>query len=165
MYRMNKKSLYVPLPNLACRLVHASHMPYTMHNNTEHTHTDIDSAATCHLWVSYCTTVQAQTHMITKEGYDDFAVTLYKVRQPKLKTFCLELLHSFLTCLRTVPYYSFNPEDDILKILTSQQLRKKVRSTEDSASITSSTHTDSMIISHYLRPSHYYNDFQRSQHK
>lgn len=34
MYRMDKKSLYVPLPNLACRYVHASHMPHTLHNDT-----------------------------------------------------------------------------------------------------------------------------------
>jgi len=48
MYRMDKESLYVPLPNLACGFVHASHMPHTMHNNT-HTYTDNDSAATHHL--------------------------------------------------------------------------------------------------------------------
>jgi len=52
--------------------------------------------------------------------------SLYKAKQRKLEIFCLELLHSFLTCLCTVLYYSFNLEDYILKILTLQQLRKKV---------------------------------------
>jgi len=46
----------------------------------------------------------------------------------------------------------------MLKILTLQQLRKKVPSREDSASITSSMYTDSMILSCYLRPPSYYKD-------
>jgi hypothetical protein len=50
---------------------------------------------------------------------------LYKVKQPKLKIFCLELLHSFLTCLCTVQQYSFNLEEDTLEILQLQELRKK----------------------------------------
>jgi hypothetical protein len=101
--------------------------------------------------------VQAQTLMISNEGYDDCSHSVLG-EKPKLKMFCLELLHSFLTCLCTVLYYSFNLEDDILKILTLQQLRKKVPSTEDSASITSNMYNDSMIPSCYLRPSRHYKD-------
>lgn len=125
-------------------------MPCKVHHNTQHTHSDTDSTTPHHLWVSQCTMVHImhmKMHTISKHWYGDFSATLYMVKK---KIICPELLQSFLTWLYIVQYNSFNVEADALEILILQQLRKTVRSSEDSASVTPNMPTHSMIISCYL---------------